>query len=1318
VPIDAQRIQAVFLAATAIDDRVERARFLDGACEGDTELKSRVEALLRAHDQPDSLLDHPAVAAPGPTSQATVAIGHEGGAATHDEVPLGFLAPATRPDSRGRIGHYEVLQVLGHGGFGIVFRAFDDVLHRIVAVKVLSPQMAATSPARKRFLREARSSAAVRHENVVQVHEVGEQPLPYLVMEFIPGETLQQKLDRTGPLDVPEVLRIGRQIAAGLAEAHDHDLIHRDIKPGNVLLESGPHGRAKITDFGLARAADDASISQSGLVAGTPMYMAPEQAQGESLDHRADLFSLGSVLYQMVSGRPPFRANNTVAVLKRVAEDQPRAIREIIPEAPQWLCDIIAKLHAKNPDDRFQSAQEVADVLADCEAQLKANSKLKDFSRIPRSQPAAARSRSWKWVAAVALVLPLLALALTTIPGITYRLLKQQPTVAVAPRSVPRAEPKTPPESVPRAEPKTPPESVPRAEPKSSPATGRFALALDGENSVVKTPSLTFHDDHPLTVEAWAVIAGSAAQQANYDLVATTDHGGFAIGCPPSNHGGDRKRLAFVVRQESTDSYVMAWETQPVPRDQFVHLAGVYDGSGEIRFYVDGQLQNRTPIQGVKHSNLSLVLGGNLHGESPRSGFLGRINEVRISRVARYDADFTPARRFEPDNDTIALYHFDAGAGSVLKDSSGNGHHGEIVGATWVRADGLPIDSPPAVTPPLAGAPFDAAQAQAHQEAWAKQLGVPVEFKNAVGMIMRLIPPGVDSAGSAESSAPFYLASCEVTVGQFRRFVEETKYKTTAEVSKLGGKTPDHNPDRAGEPPATKGERKPEYIWNHPDFAPGDDYPVTMVTWHDAAAFCAWLSNKQQREYRLPTSVQWHWALRAWSKARYYFGDDPSELGNYAWHSDNSGFRSHPVGSKKPNPWGLFDIHGNVWELSRDWPRDNKQIDPATTSEGPGSSDRITFFGGSFSDPSSTILNRGSGAANVGYGHIGFRVAMVADLKSTAPTLAATPFTDADVQRIAALPAAEQVDEVRKELMRRNPGFDGKVGHKIDDGVVTELRIVTDKVSDISPIRVWSALRVLDCESTWTGPPSGPLADPTPLEGMNLAGLTELNLCNTKVTDAGMATFNDCTNLQRLYLWNTNLTDAGLAHFKDCKNLTSLSLGRTRVSDAGLIHFMDCKALRALYLDGTKVGDAGLAHFKDCKNLREVNLWGTNLTDAGLAHFKDCKNLTSLNLSKTRVSDEGLIHFKDCRNLSRLYLQGTKVSDAGLAHFKDCQSLTFLNIQKTKVTDLSLLKGMPLKELDCDFRPGRDTAILRSIKTLEKINGKPAAEFWKDVAVE
>jgi serine/threonine protein kinase len=283
-------------------------------------------------------------------------------------------------------------------------------LERVVAIKILAPEMAATSPARKRFLREARASAQIRHENVVAIHAVEEQPLPYLVMEYIPGKTLQQRLDDVGPLAATDVVRLGRQIAAGLSAAHSHNLIHRDIKPGNILLEAGVHEHVKITDFGLARAIDDASLTQSSVIAGTPMYMAPEQALGKKLDQRADLFSLGSVLYQMVSGRPPFRASSTLAVLKRVTEDTPRPITEVIPETPLWLCAIITKLHAKNPDERYQTAQEVVDVLADCESQLKEHSRLRDLSLIPR--PKTRPTGWWKVAAALVLVAPMLLFSL------------------------------------------------------------------------------------------------------------------------------------------------------------------------------------------------------------------------------------------------------------------------------------------------------------------------------------------------------------------------------------------------------------------------------------------------------------------------------------------------------------------------------------------------------------------------------------------------------------------------------------------------------------------------------------------------------------------------------------------------------------------------------------------------------------------------------------------------------------------------------------------------------------------------------------------
>jgi WD40 repeat protein/serine/threonine protein kinase len=283
---------------------------------------------------------------------------------------LSFLGPPRKPEHLGRLGHYDILQVIGKGGMGIVFKAFDDKLHRVVAIKVLAPELAVSGNGRKRFSREARAAAAIRNDHVIAIHAVEDDASPpYLVMEFIEGTSLQEKLDHAGPLGVKESLRIGMQMAEGLAAAHKLGLVHRDIKPANILLENGVE-RVKITDFGLARAVDDASVTQSGVVAGTPMYMAPEQAAGERIDYRADLFSLGSVLYAMCTGRPPFRASGTMGVLKRVMADEARPIKEINPDVPDWLCDIVARLHAKKPEERLASAKEAAELLRQSLAHL------------------------------------------------------------------------------------------------------------------------------------------------------------------------------------------------------------------------------------------------------------------------------------------------------------------------------------------------------------------------------------------------------------------------------------------------------------------------------------------------------------------------------------------------------------------------------------------------------------------------------------------------------------------------------------------------------------------------------------------------------------------------------------------------------------------------------------------------------------------------------------------------------------------------------------------------------------------------------------
>ena len=286
------------------------------------------------------------------------------------EQVLAQLAPTDDPDSLGRIGVYEVTGVVGSGGMGVVLKARDRSLDRVVAVKVMAPHLAASGSARQRFAREAKAAAAVLHPNVIAIHGVSnDQSLPYLVMPYVRGASLQKRIDAEGPLPIVDILRIGSQIAAGLSAAHEQGLVHRDIKPANILLEQGVE-RVAITDFGLARAVDDASMTRSGVIAGTPQYMSPEQARGEVIDARSDLFSLGSLLYAMCTGHSPFRAETSYGVLHRITHDSPRPIRELNANVPEWLEQIVMKLLSKSRDDRFDSAEQVAELLEDCLAHV------------------------------------------------------------------------------------------------------------------------------------------------------------------------------------------------------------------------------------------------------------------------------------------------------------------------------------------------------------------------------------------------------------------------------------------------------------------------------------------------------------------------------------------------------------------------------------------------------------------------------------------------------------------------------------------------------------------------------------------------------------------------------------------------------------------------------------------------------------------------------------------------------------------------------------------------------------------------------------
>ncbi len=288
----------------------------------------------------------------------------EADALNQHAIDLSFLAPPTHPEMLGRIGQYDVESLLGHGGMGIVFRAHDSDLQRTVAVKVLAPQWATSPLARQRFAREAEAAASVAHENVIPIYNVNATAkLPYLVMRYIPGMTLQRWVLTHGPLDVGTILRVAGQVVEGLAAAHRRGLVHRDIKPGNILVGENIQ-RVWITDFGLARAADSMMLTRTGVIAGTPHYMSPEQARGKPIDHRSDLFSLGCVLYFLCTGKPPFEADNTLAVLHKIVSEKAKPLDQQRGDLPPSFVRLVQDLLQHSIDRRPQDCQAVIDQLS------------------------------------------------------------------------------------------------------------------------------------------------------------------------------------------------------------------------------------------------------------------------------------------------------------------------------------------------------------------------------------------------------------------------------------------------------------------------------------------------------------------------------------------------------------------------------------------------------------------------------------------------------------------------------------------------------------------------------------------------------------------------------------------------------------------------------------------------------------------------------------------------------------------------------------------------------------------------------------------
>lgn len=309
-----------------------------------------------------------------------------------------------------RIGPFEVLSELGRGGMGIVYKAYHVKLHRVVALKVLSPALADDKEFLQRFEREAQSAAALNHPNIVTVYDVGaEADEHYIAMEYVDGPNLQQRLDAEGALEWTEALRIIRQALRGLDAAHRIGVVHRDIKPHNIILNGA--GLVKIADFGLAKRLDDSAqtLTIPGLIVGSPAYMAPEQARGEEVDARTDLFALSGVLYTLLSGHPPFAGKTRSELLRNILGENPTALRSIRADLPIPVARLVERALEKDPDNRFASAEEMGSAVDLALAGMGETRRL-----IPEKAPARTRT-PWRLAAVGVVVLIVLCLGIVAL---------------------------------------------------------------------------------------------------------------------------------------------------------------------------------------------------------------------------------------------------------------------------------------------------------------------------------------------------------------------------------------------------------------------------------------------------------------------------------------------------------------------------------------------------------------------------------------------------------------------------------------------------------------------------------------------------------------------------------------------------------------------------------------------------------------------------------------------------------------------------------------------------------------------------------------
>jgi eukaryotic-like serine/threonine-protein kinase len=619
------------------------------------------------------------------------------------------------------LGNYVLLDRIGQGGMGDVFKAEHRRMKRVVALKVVKPEILDSAGALKRFQREVETVAKLDHPNVVTAHDADEaNGIHFLVMQFVDGKDLSSVVKSKGPFPVAYALDCVLQAARGLAYAHEQGIVHRDVKPGNMLLDG--KGTVKVLDLGLATlTARDAhaneSLTGSEMIVGTLDYMAPEQAQSAKLaDGRSDIYSLGMTLWFLLTGRAAYEADTIISKLLAHQQEPIPSLSQARKDASPQLDGLFRQMVAKKPEDRPQSMQQVV-------AGLEAFQLGKDIA--PALSPAGNIDVTGEWARSGSAGMVRQAASATSVANavIAPAVSSEQTASIVKPHEDTTANTKKPP-SLPSVRPSTkrpvshstkrqygivaacvvtgivgtigvsllisnhgssgsartqPPggQSLANLPSISSPPPRDYALEFDGANSHINLPTLSYDGSHSLTIEA-VIVPFHAAKRS---ILLTNKYLTLAF---PSGLEPDATCGAFAAADATGSRNVCT--LQPITIHQPLHVAAVIKDDA-LRLFMDGKLQSSNHLRGKPsplQSTFFLGAGRRTDDAQLQNAFSGVVDELRISKVARYLDNFTPLSRLESDKDTLALFHFDEGKGDVLVDSSGNGHHGDIYNAQWV----------------------------------------------------------------------------------------------------------------------------------------------------------------------------------------------------------------------------------------------------------------------------------------------------------------------------------------------------------------------------------------------------------------------------------------------------------------------------------------------------------------------------------------------------------------------------------------------------------------------------------------------------------